>query len=512
MVARAWSNWKRWMYRIWRWWIELPFFAAFAVVRLLYGFRLYGAEHLPSKGPVIVAIHEHSLMALLVSGYIAIRVMNRALDEGLSGFMGYMQEQLFALSVFRKLGQRQARERLGPLVPHSAGPLVMNLLDGYRVLNEGGMVIMNPEGDLPWDGRPLPLGGALAWLGLHSGAPIVPALCSPGAYDIWPRWRLLPRLRGHLTVTVGPPIVLTETPAKTSSEADIAAATARLRAEFDRLYYGPEGIAAWIGPPMQNGKPLDHVPPVAVLSPPSRNGAGEHTAAQPRGVSILRRGIGQVLWRCPVCHAEDTIWAHGGLWRKPTVYCSACGTQWALERCYEHDYRLRVTKGPQAIMGLEMGLAAWYDEMKAGFRPAPRPANGATWMPEEEVYLEATGVALQPQRVNPLFNGWQDREAPRTVPHGYHQLADWANAGEGRLVLTSHRLLWQGPGREIDFHWDGTTAVYLWLQNTLGIRYGAAPYRFRLANEAGLKWLTYAGTLSKEAAARAGRKLMTSDY
>jgi hypothetical protein len=78
--------------------------------------------------------------------------------------------------------------------------------------------------------------------------------------------------------------------------------------------------------------------------------------------------------------------------------------------------------------------------------------------------------------------------------------------------LTSHRLLWQNAQRELDFFWPETTAVYLWLQNTLGIRYGAAPYRFGLDQEVGLKWLTYAGTLAQEAAQRRGRKLSTSNF
>jgi 1-acyl-sn-glycerol-3-phosphate acyltransferase len=512
MFARLWTYLKHLLYRLWRFWIEIPFFCAGLIVWVLYRFQIRGAENLPTRGPVILAVQEHSLISVLVSGYVAVRVINRALDKGLNGFMGYMQEELFALKVFRKLRQRQAREQFGALLPHSAGKLALSLLDGYHVLRAGGMVIMNPEGDVPWDGRPLPLGGGLAWLGLHSGAPIVPALCSPGAYDIWPRWSRLPSLHGRMTVRVGEPILLATSGNASYSEADAAAANIRIRAEFDKLHYGTGGVEAWMGKPTRYGETCESMPPVALLHPVNGDSNGNSSESPARSMAASRWGIGQVLWRCPVCHAEDAIRMVGGLLQKMTVRCVTCDTRWTLKREYERDFRLCVIKGPDPLLGLEMALAAWYDGMKCNFKPALRQVDGANLMPDEEAYLAADGVSLLPYRPNPLFDGWSEREAPRKQPGGHHELADWASAGKGRLVLTSRRLLWQGAEREVDFYWHGATAVYLWLQNTLGIRYGAAPYRFKLAKEPGLKWLTYAGTLAKEAAARTGRKLMTSDY
>jgi len=64
-----------------------------------------------------------------------------------------------------------------------------------------------------------------------------------------------------------------------------------------------------------------------------------------------------------------------------------------------------------------------------------------------------------------LFEGWTEREAPQAQPRGRHQVADWASIGEGRLLLTSQRLLWQGPQGEVDFMRPSTTAVYICLLN-----------------------------------------------
>jgi hypothetical protein len=79
-------------------------------------------------------------------------------------------------------------------------------------------------------------------------------------------------------------------------------------------------------------------------------------------------------------------------------------------------------------------------------------------------------------------------------------------------LLTSHRLLWQGLPGELDFTWSLMTAVSIWMINTLGIRYGTAPYRFSLGQEIGLKWLTYAGTLALQAAERDGHVVTTSAF
>ena len=121
-------------------------------------------------------------------------------------------------------------------------------------------------------------------------------------------------------------------------------------------------------------------------------------------------------------------------------------------------------------------------------------------------------MTLLPHQPNALFEGWTKREAPQSQLPGRPELAAWASLGEGRCVLTSHRLVWQGQQGELDFRWASIRAVYLWLVKTLGINYGAARYRLGLDQEVGLKWLTYVGTMAQQAAERDGHKVTVSPF
>ena len=150
-----------------------------------------------------------------------------------------------------------------------------------------------------------------------------------------------------------------------------------------------------------------------------------------------------------------------------------------------------------------MALTSWYDQMKSGFQPEPLTTSGIELLAGERVYLEADGVTLSPHKPNPIFDeGPRDREAPDDQP-GPQQLGEWESIGEGRLVLTNQRAIWQGEDRELVFRWSRVSAVYLWMRNTLGLLYGTARYRIGLGTELGLKWLTYAATLARNVERRA---------
>jgi hypothetical protein len=178
----------------------------------------------------------------------------------------------------------------------------------------------------------------------------------------------------------------------------------------------------------------------------------------------------------------------------------------------ERDFRLRIVAGAPGLVGLEMALTRWYDEMKRDFTPVPIRAANVDLLPGEDLYLEASGVSLAPHKPSPLFEeGWSGREAPQEQP-GQMQVGEWESIGEGRLLLTSHRMIWQGPDRELDFNWSRMRAVYLWLRNTLGCLYGTARYRLALGQELGLKWLTYAGTLARKAERDTGFELTLSPF
>ncbi len=472
---------------------ELPWSAAMFLLRIAYGFRVQGLENLPRKGPFILVTNEHSPIAFMITGWIAIVALMRSFRSN-PETISFLREELFDFPFFRSALNDKAPGRYAPLAPTTAGRLALGLLEAYRILQGGGIVVLNPEGDMPWDGRPLPLGHALAWLGLHTAAPIVPAMISMGAYDIWPRWRPWMHRQGKVRLSIGEPLRLTETPRARVMEADMTEAEQVLRARFDELCYGPGGLREWSGVPTRDGVPL--AAPVVIPSLPRRpdfDGGAKRPALWKRGMALL-------LWRCPVCHTDDAIVHHLPVFGRQTVRCQACHTVWGVRHIPEKDFRLCVLEGPSGLKGIEMALSAWYDEMRRELPVYPMIVTDVRLEAGEQVIAATRDVSLLPRRPNILLDRWDGREPPRIPAPGATRMFDWESVGQGRLLLTDARLLWQGPRGELDFRWENINSVSLWMLNTLTIRYGAVPYRFELGLENGLKWLTYASVQAQRAA------------
>ena len=482
--------------------IEAPWSLANGLGRLLYGFRTDGMDKIPRDGPYIVWLTEPGLLGMVVSGYVSIKVLRPELDKGTDN-LSFFHEELFRLSYFRNLEKVAGKYR--PLVPHSAPQLAKGMLDGYRVLLNNGIVIHNPQGDATWDGRPAAFGRIAAWLALRTAAPIVPILCSIGCYEIWPRWQRLPSRKGRFKVAVDEPLRLTDKPLQRVTDQDMEEANARILEHFERSHYGPGGLAAWIGPVLRDG--VEVTEPVQ-LQPPLTQPA----AVPPSKVKVNSRGVAQILWQCPVCRTNDALVHRRPLFRRETVSCPACGTLWDFQREPGHDFRMKVLEGPPEVVGLDMALSTWYEHMNRGFSLKPIQVAGVSLLPGEEVYLEAPNVTLSPYLPNPLFKGWAEREAPKKQAD-WLEVASWESMGEGRLLVTSHRVLWQGPQREVDFMWSEVAAVSQYLQSTLALHYGSAKYRLRLDdNEHVLKWLHHMGDLAKQAGALQGRTVNVTSH
>lgn len=487
---------------------DAPFNAGALLLKLFYGFRVDGLENIPPEGPYIVWLTEPNLIGMALSGFIAIKVLHKQMATARNNNVSYMQEELFRFEFFKKAlknpeDSASAAGNYRPLVPHSAGQLALGLVDGYRVLMNKGIVVINPEGDAPYDGRPLPLGRSLAWLALRTAAQIVPIFTPIGAYDVWPRWQRGLSRKGKIAIAVSKPFRICDEPLEQVRPDDLARADARLRQEFEKRY-GPGGVSGWAGPTLRNGVPV--ADPVT-LKPP----ATPPDAVPPvdPAVKSTTRGVAQLLWQCPVCRTDEALVHRRRRGWPQTVSCQACRTRWELQRIIEHDFRMKVVEGPPELIGLDMALTAWYDEMRRNFRPKPIRVPGLALPADEEVYLEKGGVPLMPYKPNPLFEGWNEREPPKKQV-GRHEWADWESIGEGQLVLTSHRLLWRGPDRELDFMWSSVSAISLYMATVLGIRYGAAMYRFELGNVLPLRWLQTASYAAKKVAQADGHLLTVS--
>lgn len=491
-----------------------PWYVIAFIFRLLYGFHIENPEKLPTQGPFILALKEPSIAGIFSTGYMILKVLlPQSSKVPPPPFEAYMQEKLFEMNyinyanaVLKRYGWKG---ELRGLIPHSAGLMALGLFDGLRTLNKGGIVVLNPEGNSRWDGLPMPIGHSLAWIGLHSAAPIYPALCTQGAFEIWPTWRGRPYPTGKIFVRVGEPFKLTESPMDQITDADLKAASDRIHEIYEIGGYGEGGVKAWVGPIRRNGEVKEG--PVKVKKP-QKLISKDQWSFNYKNVKITKRGVALLLWRCPVCKTNDAL-VHQDSWvRKRSVHCQACRTKWEFKRIPGHDFRMAVIEGDAELVGLDMPVSAWYEKMKEGFAPEPIPITDEGLEKDELVYLENDNVSLMVSPPSHLSDDWEDGEAPASKPRGGSQYAKWESIGEGKLLMTEQRLVWRDQVRELYFNWSSVIAVHNWTPNTLGITYGSARYQIPLGSEAGLKWLTYMGAFVKKAADQDGHKYRLSPY
>jgi 1-acyl-sn-glycerol-3-phosphate acyltransferase len=208
----------------------------FGIARLLYGMRIEGEENIPQKGPFILAFDEIGHMATMMTTiFMARRILSGLMDQP----VGFGDEFMWTQ------GWRYVYDRgdSTPIFPHGRGQGAHGLIKGLQALRDGHIVMMNPTGEMSWDGRPVPPKKAVAWLALRSGAPIVLVMATKGAYEVRPKWMERPQLTGNFSLRVGEPLYLSAAPMSQVSDEMVAQANARLRAEMNVLIYGSAQVA-----------------------------------------------------------------------------------------------------------------------------------------------------------------------------------------------------------------------------------------------------------------------------
>ncbi|MCW2526433.1 MAG: 1-acylglycerol-3-phosphate O-acyltransferase, partial [Pseudonocardiales bacterium] len=157
--------------------------------------KVLGAENVPRQGPVIVAAnHLSSLDTLFIAVLLRRRVTFIAKAEYFSkpGVRGRAMAALMAACGFI------------PLDRSSASAAKAAMTTGLRVLAEGGVLGVYPEGTRSPDGRLYRGRTGIARLALESGAPVVP-VGLVGTREVLPPDRRIPRLRS-IKVKIAAPL------------------------------------------------------------------------------------------------------------------------------------------------------------------------------------------------------------------------------------------------------------------------------------------------------------------
>jgi 1-acyl-sn-glycerol-3-phosphate acyltransferase len=146
----------------------------FWLLTLGWGYRR-GGRHLPADGPALLVANHQSFIDPLLVAMAAGRPLT---------FLA--RSDLFDHSPFAKLIDRYGA------VPIDRGFGKAGIERVLELLAAGRRVLLFPEGSRTDDGRLLPLKPGVSLLVRRAGVPVVPVGIA-GAFEAWPRDRLLPR-------------------------------------------------------------------------------------------------------------------------------------------------------------------------------------------------------------------------------------------------------------------------------------------------------------------------------
>ena len=142
--------------------------------------RLEGAvDDIPREGPVIIAANHSSNLDAVVIGSWLIPKLGRRIH-----WLG--KKELFAWPV---VGWAAANGGVHPVDRDAADVEAFRL--AKRILDEGQILFVFPEGTRSPDGALQQARDGVAVLALRTGAPIVPVAIA-GSYRVWPRARSCP--------------------------------------------------------------------------------------------------------------------------------------------------------------------------------------------------------------------------------------------------------------------------------------------------------------------------------
>jgi 1-acyl-sn-glycerol-3-phosphate acyltransferase len=166
------------------------FLKPLAVALMRLGFRLQGrgGEHVPSTGPVLLVANHSSVLDPPLVGGVTPRPVSFLAKAELFGIPG--------------LGWLIRRLNARPVRREGADPGALRT--ALKVLQDGGVLLVFPEGTRGEEGVLRPPKAGAGMLAVLSGAAVVPVYIA-GSGRAWPRGQRWPR-PARVTVTFGPPL------------------------------------------------------------------------------------------------------------------------------------------------------------------------------------------------------------------------------------------------------------------------------------------------------------------
>lgn len=213
--------------------IRVLAFVARVLARSVTRVRIEGdVAAIPRTGSVILAANHTSNADSVVIGGFLTQTLGRRVN-----WLG--KKELFDVPIFGWLSWH------GGIHPVDRGAADVEAFKlAARILTEGHLLAVFPEGTRSPDGELQAAKDGIALLALRTGAPIVP-IGIEGADRVWPKGRRLPRLGGQITVRVGAPIVLDAPGASGGRRAAKSLATDRImRAIAELLPERQRGVYA----------------------------------------------------------------------------------------------------------------------------------------------------------------------------------------------------------------------------------------------------------------------------
>lgn len=165
------------------------------VLRLAFRPRVEGLENIPADGPAILAGNHNSFLDnLIVPLVVPRRVTFLAKSDYFTGrgVKGRLQA-----AFFKGVGQL-------PVDRSGGSASVAALETGKRVLAEGKLLGIYPEGTRSPDGRLYRGKTGVARMALEAGVPVIP-VAMIGMFDVQPQGRMLPKAK-RVGIRIGAPL------------------------------------------------------------------------------------------------------------------------------------------------------------------------------------------------------------------------------------------------------------------------------------------------------------------